>query len=448
MVGDVLPELLHDAPDDQHAAEGLRLVRPPARSHRVLHARRRRADRRPVHPGRRDGDAGPRHDRPRLRLRGLRVLEEGPGHRRQADHRRRGLRHPGHPPHRQDPRQVGRRAHQPRRRRLRLGRLHPHDPAGPRQHRAAQPVPDGLPGLARPGLRQVAARRPRAARPLRQGPDRHDRLRLGRDPDPAAARAVRRGQAGGIRPPRHLRCRELLLRADGPRPRHRAPRHEGPAPAGPRAAPAARGHQRPALHQPRGRQGALRAAVRAVRLDDDGPQPVQVRRRRVLPQEPGRDAAHLARAARGLRQHAAHRRDVRHLVHRGRGALHAPLPLPGGRERGELVRQGGAARPARALPRRHPRLRAGPGRVRDERHRLQGLRGLLPRRRRLHHLGEEERHPGRPGSWLGCRVDVRLRHEDHRPRPHPARADLRAVPQPRAALAARLRRRLRRAPAR
>ena len=29
-------------------------------------------------------------------------------------------------------------------RRLRLGRLHAHDPAGPRQHRPAQPVPDGL----------------------------------------------------------------------------------------------------------------------------------------------------------------------------------------------------------------------------------------------------------------------------------------------------------------
>ena len=34
------------------------------------------------------------------------------------------------------------------------------------------------------------------------------------------------------------------------------------------------------------------------------------------------------------------------------------FPCPPGRERGELVRQGGAARPARALPRRHPRLRA------------------------------------------------------------------------------------------
>ncbi len=89
----------------------------------------------------------------------------------------------------------------------------------------AQPVPDGQPGLARPGLRQVAPRRPRAARPLRQGPDRHDRVRVGRDPDPAAARAVRRGQAGGVASfQRHLRQGELLLRGHGPRPRRRAPR--------------------------------------------------------------------------------------------------------------------------------------------------------------------------------------------------------------------------------
>ena len=41
------------------------------------------------------------------------------------------------------------------------------------------------------------------------------------------------------------------------------------------------------------------------------------------------------------------------------------FPCPPGRERGELVRQGGAARAARALPRRHPRVRAEAGRVRD-----------------------------------------------------------------------------------
>ena len=62
--------------------------------------------------------------------------------------------------------------------------------------------------------------------------------------------------------------------------------------------PAAARHQRPALHPGRGRQGARGAAVRAVRLDAGRPQPVQVRRRRLLPDDRRADAAHLPRAAR------------------------------------------------------------------------------------------------------------------------------------------------------
>ena len=77
-----------------------------------------------------------------------------------------------------------------------------------------------------------------------------------------------------------------------------------------------------------------------------------------------------------------------------------------------------------------------------------GLPGLLPRGRRLHQLGQGERHPGRPRPWLRSRVDGRLRDADHRPRPAQARTDLRAVPQPRPHLDARLRHRLRRASAR
>ena len=53
-----------------------------------------------------------------------------------------------------------------------------------------------------------------------------------------------------------------------------------------------------------------------------------------------------------------------------------------------------------------------------------------------------------PGPWLRCGLDVRLRDAHHRPRPAPARPDLRAVPQPRPRLDARLRHRLRRASAR
>ena len=96
---------------------------------------------------------------------------------------------PGHPPHRQDPGQVGRRAHQPG-----------DDVSGSGAYTHMTLLArnnNGLhnlfrmdsPGLPRPGLRQVAADRPRAARPLRPGPDRHHRLPVGRGPDPAAARA-------------------------------------------------------------------------------------------------------------------------------------------------------------------------------------------------------------------------------------------------------------------
>ena len=100
------------------------------------------------------------------------------------------------------------------------------------------------------------------------------------------------------------------------------------------------------------------------------------------------------------------------------------------------------------LPGRRPRLRPQAGGLRERGHRLQGLPRLLPRRRRLHQLGQAQRHPRRPRPWLGRRLDVRLRHGHHRPRPAAARPDLRAVPQPRAHVDARLRRRLRRAPAR
>ena len=65
------------------------------------------------------------------------------------------------------------------------------------------------------------------------------------------------------------------------------------------------------------------------------------------------------------------------------------FPVPDGRDRGVLVRQGGRARARRALPRRHPGRRTSPGRLRDRRHLLQmGFAGLLPGRRRLHQLGQ------------------------------------------------------------
>jgi hypothetical protein len=142
----------------------------------------------------------------------------------------RGLRGPGQPL-RQDPAPLGRRR---RGRRLRRRRLHAHDHAG-HVHRghapAVQAQQPGLPGglLLQAPHGQGAARR---ARPAERRPHRHHRLPVGRDPDLPAHGRVREGQAqrGGV--PRHLRRGELLLRADGPRHRHRAAGAEGPHPPG------------------------------------------------------------------------------------------------------------------------------------------------------------------------------------------------------------------------
>ena len=85
-------------------------------------------------------------------------------------------------------------------------------------------------------------------------------------------------------------------------------------PPRPRARPAVRGDQRPALHLAQGRRGARGPALRAVRSHAGRPDPVQVRRRGLLPQDPGRDARAVARLPRGLRQHPRHRRAVRRVA--------------------------------------------------------------------------------------------------------------------------------------
>ena len=192
--------------------------------------------------------------------------------------------------------------------------------------------------------------KPRADRELlarvRQGPDRHHRLPVRRDPDLAADRQLREGAGQRGRVPGHLRQGELLPGADGPRPRHRdqGPRRAAAAGQGPAAADGR--HQRPALHRRRRRRRARGAAVRAVRQDDGRPEPVQVRRPRLLPQVARRDARAVGRqvrAAGGLRQHPADRRALR-----GRPSTRAPsymprFPVPDGRDRADLVRQGGRA---------------------------------------------------------------------------------------------------------
>ena len=102
---------------------------------------------------------------------------------------------------------------------------------------------------------------------------------------------------------------------------------------------------------------------------------------------------------------------------------------------------------ARARHRRRARLRRAPG-LRAGRHQADGLRRLLPDRRGLHQLGEGAGHPGGPGARLGRGQPGGLGAPHHGSRPDRARAAVRAVPQSRAPLHARHRRRLLLRPAR
>ena len=166
----------------------------------------------------------------------------------------------------------------------------------------------------------------------------------------------------------------------------------------------------------------------------------------------GRDARAVGRQvrpARGLRQHAARSPSAATSPSpraTARSCRASPAPRARTRTPGWSRRSSAASRVR--YPGGIPDAVAQAGRVRGRRHHPDGVPRLLPRRRRLHQLGQGQRHPGRPGPRVGCRLDGRLRDADHRPRPAGPRPDLRAVPQPRPRLDARLRHRLRRASAR
>ena len=88
----------------------------------------------------------------------------------------------------------------------------------------------------------------------------------------------------------------------------------------------------------------------------------------------------------------------------GNGTYMPRYPCPPGENEDSWFVQGGRAGAAGALSGRGSRRGAGAGGVRDRGHPAQGLRRVLPGRRRLHQLGQEPRDPGRPGPRLGCRA--------------------------------------------
>ena len=172
----------------------------------------------------------------------------------------------------------------------------------------------------------------------------------------------------------------------------------------------------------------------------------------VAPTPGSRTAAAMAgvvrRFARSAREHRGHRAALRGRRRRSASrscrawATTRTSSFARDAHAGLDVRLAGRSRRGRA-PRYRERLD-----YRARRHHRHGLCRLLPDRRRLHQMGEGERHSGRAGPRLGRRLGRRLGADHHRPRSARARPAVRALPQSRARVDARLRHRFLRNPPR
>ena len=203
---------------------------------------------------------------------------------------------------------------------------------------------------------------------------------------------------------------------------------------------------------PEDADGPRGAAVRAVRQDDGRPEPVQVRRATTTTSSRRPRCASCGRTY-GLREACdntlliAERCEVE-LRRVGQPTCRASRCPTGETEESWFVKEVERG-PAPPLPRRHHRPRCRKQAEYEVGVIIQmGFPGYFLVVADFINWAKDNGirvGPGR-GSGAGSMVAYAMRH--HRPRPARARADLRAVPQPRARLDARLRHRLRRAPAR
>ena len=304
------------------------------------------------------------------------------------------------------------------RRRLRRRRLHPHDAAG-RDHRGhAQPVPAVVARLAG-GLLLQAADGPGAARRARQGDHRHHRLPVRRGADPAAARPVPRGAGGGRR-------RSGTSSARGTS-SSRSWTTAWPSSSGSGTACAA---SRKELDLPFVATNDSHYTVEADAKAHEVLLCVQTGSNMADPNRFKFDGAgyYLKTPAGDARRCSATRSGSPAATTpcsspSGRTSRFQPrnlmprFPCPDGETEETWLRKEVWRGMDRALPGRLRRPAPPAGRVRDRRHQPDGLPALLPGRRRLHQLGQAERHPGRPGPRLGRRVDGGLRAGHHRPGP-------------------------------
>ena len=150
---------------------------------------------------------------------------------------------------------------------------------------------------------------------------------------------------------------------------------------------------------------------------------------RVLPEVAAEMVALFPDQREALRNTRRDRRDGRPAASEF-GQLRMPaLPGAGRAHGGELAAQGVRARPAPAATGGHPGAPGAP-RLRAGRHRLDGLRRLLPDRGRLRPVRPRAGDPDHlPGQRAG--LDRDLHAGDHAGGPDPLRAAVRALPQPR-----------------
>ncbi len=88
----------------------------------------------------------------------------------------------------------------------------------------------------------------------------------------------------------------------------------------------------------------------------------------------------------------------------GNGTYMPRFPCPVGEDETSWMVKEVERGPAGPLPRRHPRRGPQACRVRARRHHPDGLQRLLPGRRRLHQLGQGQRHPRRPRAVAPVRA--------------------------------------------
>ena len=249
---------------------------------------------------------------------------------------------------------------------------------------------------------------PRAARRPTAGPHRHHRLPVGRGPDPAAARPVRRGA-----------CRRPPSSATSSAPRTSSASSWTTASTSSAASMkdllrlakdlACRWSPPTTCTTPSAEDAKAHAALLCVQSGSTLTDPNRFKfdADEFYLKTPGRDARTCsASSPRRATTRCSSPSAARSSFTDGEGQLHAALPLPRGRERevaGSSRRSRRACTSAtRAASRTTVRKQADyeTGVIVSD-----GLPRLLPRRRRLHQLGQGQRHPGRSRPWLRRRLD-------------------------------------------